>query len=269
MIEAPHYSASGSRHAHAVALPDALFDGTVNEDVLHQTVKAHLANQRQGTAKTKTRSFVSGGNQKPWKQKGTGRARQGSTRAPHWRGGGTVFGPIPRSYRQDVPRKVRQLARRSAFNARAREGRIHVIDALAFDAPKTSMLAGLLARLALDGQRTLVLTAGNKPAVYLSGRNMPFVDVLPFADASAYDIIRAEALVIERDALGGELPETAGTAGGPESAGGARPRRRSAAAAKARPKAASKAKTSRAAAPRKAAAPKAKGAAPKKKKGSD
>ena len=210
MLEAPHYSASGSRHPKRVALPDDLFDGTVNEAVLHQTIKAHLANQRQGTAKTKTRSFVSGGNQKPWKQKGTGRARQGSTRAPHWRGGGTVFGPIPRSYRQDVPRKVRQLARRSAFNARAREGRIHVIENLAIDAPKTSALAGLLVKLALAGQRTLVLTAGNKPAIYLSGRNIPLVRVLPFADASAYDIIHADALLIEQAAFGHDLPEASG-----------------------------------------------------------
>ncbi len=269
MIEAPHYSASGSRHARAVALPDALFDGTVNEDVLHQTVKAQLANQRQGTAKTKTRSFVSGGNQKPWKQKGTGRARQGSTRAPHWRGGGTVFGPIPRSYRQDVPRKVRQLARRSALNARAREGCIHVIEALAFDAPKTSLLAGLLTKLALDGQRTLVLTAGNKPAVYLSGRNMPFVEVLPFADASAYDIIRAEALLIEQAALGGELPEATGAAPDAGSEASAKPRRRAASTAKAKPKASGGSKSGRAAPARKAAVPKAKGtkrAAPKKKR---
>ena len=114
------------------ALPADYFDGTVNEPVLHQAVKVYLNNQRQGTAKTKTRSFVSGGNQKPWKQKGTGRARQGSTRAPHWRGGGIVFGPIPRDYRTDIPRKVKQLARKSALNARAREGALHVVERFAF-----------------------------------------------------------------------------------------------------------------------------------------
>jgi large subunit ribosomal protein L4 len=110
MIEAPHYSAAGEKRSQAFSLPGEMFDGTVNEDVLHQAVKTFLNNQRQGTAKTKTRSNVSGGNQKPWKQKGTGRARAGSTRAPHWRGGGIVFGPIPRSYRSDLPKKVRQLA---------------------------------------------------------------------------------------------------------------------------------------------------------------
>ena len=128
----------------AFALPADYFDGTVNEPVLHQAVKVYLNNQRQGTAKTKTRSFVSGGNQKPWKQKGTGRARQGSTRAPHWRGGGIVFGPIPRDYRTDIPRKVKQLARKSALNARAREGALHVVERFAFRAPKTAQLAGLL-----------------------------------------------------------------------------------------------------------------------------
>ena len=108
---------------------------------MHQAVKAYLANQRQGNAATKTRGFVIGGNQKPWKQKGTGRARQGSTRAPHWVGGGTVFGPTPRSYAQYVPRKVRALARKSAFNARARENAIIVIDAFDYDAPKTQHAA--------------------------------------------------------------------------------------------------------------------------------
>src|SRR6186713_3088246 len=145
MIEAPHYAADGAKRGANFALPQEYFDGTVNEPVLHQAVKVFLNNQRQGTAATKTRSFISGGNQKPWKQKGTGRARQGSTRAPHWRGGGTVFGPIPRDYTTEVPRKVKALARRSALNARAREGRLHVVEKIALEAPSTRTLAGLLA----------------------------------------------------------------------------------------------------------------------------
>src|SRR3989442_10232141 len=122
MIEPQHCSSPGARRDATSGLRPYYFDGTVSEPVLHQAVKVFLNNQRQGTHQTKTRSFVSGGNQKPWKQKGTGRARQGSTRAPHWRGGGIVFGPHPRDYTTDIPRKVRQLARRSALNARAREG---------------------------------------------------------------------------------------------------------------------------------------------------
>src|ERR671939_1380391 len=114
-FDAAAYTANGTARER-VPLPPQLFDGTVNMPVMHQAVKAYLANQRQGNAATKIRKYVVGGNQKPWKQKGTGRARQGSIRAPHWVGGGTVFGPQPRSYRQDVPRRVRALARKSAFN---------------------------------------------------------------------------------------------------------------------------------------------------------
>ncbi len=205
MIEAPHYSAAGEKRSQPFSLPGEVFDGTVNEDVLHQAVKTFLNNQRQGTAKTKTRTNVSGGNQKPWKQKGTGRARAGSSRAPHWRGGGVAFGPIPRSYRSDLPKKVRQLARRSALNARAREGMLAVIDPLAMASPKTQALLALLSKLELGTTKTLILTAGAKPAVYLSGRNLPHITVLPFSDATAYDILRAEVLVIEASALASDL----------------------------------------------------------------
>jgi large subunit ribosomal protein L4 len=207
MIEAQYYTQAGGKRDNAFALPDDVFDGTVNEPVLHQAVKVYLNNQRQGTAKTKTRSFVSGGNQKPWKQKGTGRARQGSTRAPHWRGGGIVFGPIPRDYRTDIPRKVKQLARKSALNARAREGALHVVERFAFRRPKTAQLAGLLASLGLDGRKVLLLTAAANEAVYLSGRNIPTVEVLPYPEASAYDILWAEAVVVEEGALTGVMPE--------------------------------------------------------------
>lgn len=203
MINAPHYSAAGVKRAEAFKLPTPLFDGTVNEDVLHQAVKSFLGNQRQGTHKVKTRAEVSGGGRKPYKQKGTGRARQGSNRAPHWRGGGIAFGPSPRSYRTELPKKVRQLARRSAFNARAREGMLHVIEAINFAAPKTQDLLALLGKLTLDGVKTLILTNGSKPAVYLSARNVPHLTVLPFSDATAYDILRADALVIEGEAMQG------------------------------------------------------------------
>ena len=202
MIEAPHYSAAGKKHSAAFALPADLFDGTVNEAVLHQAVTSFLANQRQGTAKVKRRQEVSGGNQKPWRQKGTGRARQGTTRAPHWRGGGVVFGPSPRDHRIDLPKKVRQLARRSALNARAREGMVRVVDPIAMEAPKTKGLLALIEKLGLTGTRTLILTAGNSPAVHLSARNVAGLTVRPWADATAYEILHAEALVIESAALG-------------------------------------------------------------------
>jgi large subunit ribosomal protein L4 len=270
MIEAPHYSAAGARRDAPFALPADVFDGTVNEPVLHTAVRAYLNNQRQGTHQTKTRSFVSGGNQKPWKQKGTGRARQGSTRAPHWRGGGTVFGPQPRDYTTDVPRKVRQLARRSALNARARETGLHVVERLSFGAPKTRELAALLGKLGVDGGKVLVLTAGHNPNVYLSGRNLPNVEVMRYADASAYDILWSDTLVVEEGALTGVISEPAaepeGAEAEPQGAKRARP---------AAPTRAKKAKATKAAAPkaaRKSAAKKtakapARKPAAKKKKG--
>ena len=207
MIEAPHYGADGAKRGGNFALPAEYFDGTVNEPVLHQAVKVYLNNQRQGTHMTKSRSFVSGGNQKPWKQKGTGRARQGSIRAPHWRGGGIVFGPTPRDYRTEIPRKVRQLARKSALNARAREGAVHVIERLAFRGPKTAQLVSLLQSLGLAERRILVLTAGHNPNAYLSGRNLPTVEVMSYPEASAYDILWSEAVVVEEGALTGVMPE--------------------------------------------------------------
>src|SRR5436853_6104945 len=144
-FQAAAYTAQGAERE-SVTLPATLFDGTVNMPVMHQAVKAYLANQRQGNASTKIRKYVTGGNQKPWKQKGTGRARQGSIRAPQWVGGGTVFGPVPRSYAEYGRSQVRAVARKSAFNARARENAIVVIDIFDFDAPKTSLLKALAAR---------------------------------------------------------------------------------------------------------------------------
>ncbi len=200
MIEAPHYSAAGASKK-AVSLPEALFDGTVNEDVLHRAVITFLSNQRQGTSDTKTRSEVSGGNQKPWRQKGTGRARQGSTRAPHWRHGGIAHGPHPRSYRLAIPKKMRQLAKKSALNARAREGSLVVVDALEYDKPKTKDFAALLGKLGGKEKKVLVLTASDAHNVYLSGRNIPDVQVMRFADATAYEILWAQTVVVEIGAI--------------------------------------------------------------------
>jgi large subunit ribosomal protein L4 len=208
-FQAAAYTAQGTERD-AVTLPSPLFDGTVNMPVMHQAVKAYLANQRQGNASTKIRKYVTGGNQKPWKQKGTGRARQGSIRAPQWVGGGTVFGPIPRSYAQYVPRQVRQLARKSAFNARARENAIYVIDTFAFDTPKTKQLVDLVARLGVADQKVLILTDGVKENVFLSGRNLPLVHVMPYADVSTYHILWSDVVLIESAALGEKLEPAEG-----------------------------------------------------------
>jgi large subunit ribosomal protein L4 len=193
----------------AVALPAATFDGTVNMPVMHQAVKASLANARQGTHATKTRRWVVGGNQKPWKQKGTGRARAGSTRSPVWVGGGTVFGPQPHGYEQKVPRQIKALARKSAFNARAREESIIVIDRFEYAAPKTAQLVQLLARLEVAHKKVLVLTDGVKMNVVLSGRNLPNVVVLPYSDASTYDLLWSDVVLVEAPALGHTLAPVA------------------------------------------------------------
>ena len=204
-FQAKAYTAKGTSRD-SVALPSELFDGTVHMPAMHQAVKAYLANQRQGTASTKTRSFVTGGNQKPWKQKGTGRARQGSIRAPHWVGGGTVFGPKPRSYAQYVPRQVRALARKSALNARARENAIVIVDVFDFDAPKTKNIIALLEKVGGADKKVLILTNGAKPNVFLSGRNLPNIHVMPYADVSTYHVLWSDLVVIEQGALTGEPP---------------------------------------------------------------
>ena len=213
-LQAAAYKADGTPRER-VTLPAALFDGTVNVPVMHQAVKAFLANQRQGTASTKIRKYVIGGNQKPWRQKGTGRARQGSTRAPHWVGGGTVFGPTPRDYRQEVPKQVKALARKSALNARAREEAIMVIDQFDFDAPKTSRILALVERLGVAGRKVLILTSGVKPNVFLSARNLPTVHVMPYSDASTYHILWSDVVLIESGAIGESLSPLAEEAPAP------------------------------------------------------
>ena len=200
MLTARYFSASGEP-GDARELPEDLFDGVVNEAVLHQVVKAHLANQRQGTASTKTRSRVSGGGRKVWRQKGTGRARQGSNRAPHWRGGGVAFGPQPRDYHQEVPRKVKALARRSALNARALREEIAVIERFELDAPKTRTVVDLLRKIGSGEKKVLILTDGINSNIYLSTRNLQTVSVVPFSEVSAYDLMAAGELLIEAGAL--------------------------------------------------------------------
>jgi large subunit ribosomal protein L4 len=209
------YTALGTARTEKVTLPEATFDGVINMPVMHQAVKAFMANQRQGNASTKIRKYVVGGNRKPWKQKGTGRARQGSTRAPHFVGGGTVFGPTPRPYDEYVPRQVRALAKKSALNARANEGAIFVIDAFNFDAPHTKSMLSLVSRLEVADKKVLVLTDGVKPNVFLSGRNIPNVHVMPYADSSTYHILWSDVVLVEAGAIGQTLAPIAEDATAP------------------------------------------------------
>lgn len=199
-MKAPIISMDGTS-AGEQDLPEALFDGVVHEPAMWQTVKAYLANQRLGTASTKNRAAVQGGNNKPWRQKGTGRARHGSIRSPIWRGGGQVFGPTAdRNYKQDVPKKVKWLARRSAYNARAQAGRLLLVDALTLEAPKTKAIVGMLDGAEVMGN-VLILTDGYKPMVWKSARNLQGVEVRPFGEESAYDVLWADTVIVEAKAL--------------------------------------------------------------------
>lgn len=210
-FSANSYSEKGAK-GKSVSLPSDLFDGTVNMPVMHQAVKAYLANQRQGTASTKTRGLVIGGNQKPWKQKGTGRARQGSIRAPHFVGGGTVFGPTPRDYRETVPKKIRALARKSALNARATEGSVYVIDGFNYEKPRTKDMIALLQALGIADRKVLILTNGLNHDVYMSARNIGSAHVMPYSDVSTYHILWSDVVVIESGALGAGLEDSKGSA---------------------------------------------------------
>ena len=258
-LKAPAYTAGGTERER-VDLPGDLFDGTINMPVMHQAVKAYLANQRLGLAYTRTRGLVTGGNQKPWKQKGTGRARQGSRRSPLWPGGGTVFGPTGRKYGQTVPRQIRALARKSALNARAREDALIVIDNFNYDKPSTRALVSLIDATGVAGKKVLVLTDGNKQNVFLSGRNLQRVHVMPYSDVSTYHILWSDVVLVESNALGYALEtvEEREAGRGTRDAG----RGKSARAAKAEAKAEAKAakKSARKAAPKgqaKSAKPKA------------
>lgn len=199
-MKAKAYTTAGEERSEEVELPEPLFDGTVHEAALHQVVTALQNNQRQGTASTKTRSTITGGGRKPWRQKGTGRARHGSIRSPIWVGGAVTFGPQPRDYGERVPKKMNRLAIQSALNARAREGALVMVEPLEMDAPRTKTVASLLEGVGAGDRRVLILTDGHDENVYLSARNIPGVEVKPWGEASALELIRAQLLVVEEGA---------------------------------------------------------------------
>ena len=182
-----------------VTLP-AVFESRVNDAVLFDQVLAQLASRRAGTSATKTRAFVRGGGKKPWKQKGTGRARAGSNRSPIWRGGAIVFGPQPRSYEYRLPSSTRRHALASALAQKARDGQLKVVDSIALALPKTRELADLLTSLQVPDS-TLIVIAGRDRNVELAGRNLPRVLVLPVEGINVYDILRHKNLLVSQDAL--------------------------------------------------------------------
>lgn len=183
-----------------IELSPAIFAASINEAAMHEVVVAYLANQRRGTAETKTRGLVSGGGRKPWRQKGTGRARHGSTRSPIWTGGGTVFGPHPRDYTIRLPRKIKRAALKSALTSKYNSNEIIVLDQLSMEEPKTKEITQLLSNLKVQGKAVLI-TADPAPAVYRSARNIPGVSTNIVNNINTYQVLNSGSLILTRDAV--------------------------------------------------------------------
>lgn len=182
-----------------IQLNENVFGVEVNSDALHQVVVALLANKRQGTQSAKTRAEVRGGGIKPWRQKGTGRARQGSIRAPQWIKGGIVFAPKPRDYRVSVPKSMRRVAMKSALTSKVQDGQMVVLESLAFDAPKTKNMVEVLK--AFDAKKTLIITGESNEVLYKSARNIADVQIMPVNNINVYDLLKFEKLIITKDAV--------------------------------------------------------------------
>ncbi len=184
-----------------VELPAHIFEVEPNEHAMHLSVVGYLANRRQGTAKTKTRKEVSGGGKKPWRQKGRGTARAGSTRSPLWIGGGTIHGPKPRDYNFKLPRQLKRLARKSALSTRVLENNLMVVEDFSFDEIKTKSMVGILKNLNLEHEKVLVLLPQPDDAVYLSSRNIPGVTIYPADKASTYDILNHKKILLFKSSI--------------------------------------------------------------------
>ncbi len=192
---------TGKKTQKTADLPDTVFNIEPHDHAIWLDIRSIRANQRQGTHATKGRSEVAGGGRKPFRQKGTGRARQGTIRAPHHVGGGRVFGPHPHSYNIGINKKVKSLARKSALSYKAKEKNIIVVENFSYDMPQTGRIVKFLEALSLNGKNVLVLTAKNEPNLYLSTRNLYQVEIRESITFSTYDLLRAEKLVMQEGAL--------------------------------------------------------------------
>jgi len=186
----------------SVELDDKVFNADIRDHLVQRVVVWQLAKRRRGTASTKTRGETRGGGKKPWRQKGTGRARAGTNRSPIWTGGGTVFGPHPRTYDFSLPKKVRQAALRSVLTSRLREDRLTVVDKIELEAPRTKSFLSLCKDMGLEDWKTLIVTSEKNEALIRSSRNLFRYLVLPCEGLNVYDLLRFDRLVILRDAVG-------------------------------------------------------------------
>ncbi len=195
------YNIQGEATGSKVDLPEKIFDAPLKEHTVYLAVKAHLANRRQGTHKSKTRSEVRGGGKKPWKQKGRGAARAGTTRSPLWVGGGRVFGPEPRDYSEKINKKAKKAARRSVLTARLKEDRLRVVEDFSLENGKTTEMVSIVENLAPQGERIIFLTAEYDMALVRAARNIPLVQVQRADIASTYDLVRNKHIVIQKSAI--------------------------------------------------------------------
>jgi large subunit ribosomal protein L4 len=195
------YKIDGTVSGETIELPANIFEVEPNNHVIYLAVKSYLSGQRQGTHKTKGRSEVRGGGKKPWKQKGRGTARAGTSRSPVWIGGGTIHGPRPHTYKQTLSKKSARLARKSALSLKAKEGEIMIIEDLNFEKPKTKDFSSILRNLKIDDKKTLMLLADDNENVYKSGRNITKVNLMRANDASTYDLLNNQILLIQKSAF--------------------------------------------------------------------
>lgn len=194
------YKIDGNK-GETVALDDSIFAMEPNAHLVYQSVRIHLANKRQGTSKAKERSEVRGGGKKPWRQKGRGTARAGSSRSPLWVGGGTIFGPRPRNYRMRFPAKMRQLARKSALSMKAQDQQIMIVDDFTIQDAKTKQMFGVLKSLKLDNTKTVLLVPAYDRNLWLAGRNIPKLTIMEASNVSTYDILNNQMLLILKSAI--------------------------------------------------------------------
>lgn len=195
------YKIDGNQAGDSIELSEEIFGIEPNDHVIYLAVKAYLANRRQGTHKTKERNEVRGGGRKPWKQKGRGTARAGTTRSPIWIGGGTIFGPKPRNYRQKLNKKVKKLARKSALSHKAKANQIIIVEDFNLDLAKTKDFENILDALKIKGKKTLLLTHEHQENIYKSGRNIDKVNVLEAQKASTYDLLNNQVLLLQKSAV--------------------------------------------------------------------
>lgn len=200
-MELKVYKIDGSESGERVQLPKEIFGIEPNSHLIYQAVRTYLSNQRQGTHKTKERSEVRGGGKKPFRQKGTGRARQGTSRSPLMKGGGTIFGPKPHKYKLSLPKKAARLARKSALSIKAKENEIMIIEDFSFELPKTKDMAEILKALNLNDKKTLLLLGQNNENVYKSGRNISTLNVLISDKASTYDLVNNKMILMQKSAI--------------------------------------------------------------------